>query len=362
MVNPPVEAVVTYQNGGRTDQPASTMDMDSYLLTSAAPSAAAGRPVDLGEQDSAALAQMSLGTVDGLQPGVEQPDIELPHRGPDLDRSWPWLAGAFGLVLAVAAIAAYLRISRGQQQVGELARRVDRLRAENALLSTDLLERTQALVAERERADRVQQRVERLSQDASHRIGNSLATISSLLGLQLLRSQSDEVRVALEAARSRVHAIAAVHRRLRPAGAFESAKADEFLAAVLEEVDAAYGAADRIRLRGRYEPIVVRARDATTLGLLVGELVNNAVRHGFPGERSGAVTVELLRDAAGVPVLSVVDDGIGLPEGQQSTKGGLGSVIVKQLATQLSTEPNYEQRAGGGVSVSMPLPGIEAID
>ena len=76
-------------------------------------------------------------------------------------------------------------------------------------------ERTLEAEEARRHAERERERVEALLQDTNHRIGNSLATVSSLLGLQLTRTKSDEVRKALEAAQSRVQAIASGHRRLR---------------------------------------------------------------------------------------------------------------------------------------------------
>ena len=101
------------------------------------------------------------------------------------------------------------------------------------------------------------------------------------------------------------------------------------------------------------------ARDATTLGILVAELVTNAVKHAFPAGRGGTITVTLKRDEAGVPTLKVLDDGVGLPGEQLPGDGGLGSVIVRQLATQFGGQPHYERRSGGGLSVSVSLPGIE---
>ncbi|MNL51917.1 Blue-light-activated histidine kinase 2 [compost metagenome] len=104
---------------------------------------------------------------------------------------------------------------------------------------------------------------------------------------------------------------------------------------------------------------MVGARDATTLGILVGELVTNAVKHAFPGGRSGTITVSLKRDEAGVPRLTVLDDGVGISGEHLPGDGGLGSVIVRQLANQFGGEPHYERRSGGGLSVSVSLPGIE---
>jgi len=194
-------------------------------------------------------------------------------------------------------------------------------------------------------------------QDTSHRIGNSLATVSSLLALQLMRTRSAEVRTALEAARLRVHAIASAHRRLRLGDDMESASADEFLSAVLEDIAMTQTDSGRIAIEGKIDSIEVSARDATTLGILVGEFVTNALKHGFPDGRSGRVEVALFRDEAGVPTLQVSDNGVGLPEGED--EGGLGSVIIRQLSGQFGGEPIYVSAPGEGVTITVSLPALD---
>jgi two-component sensor histidine kinase/CHASE3 domain sensor protein len=293
-----------------------------------------------------------------LEQFIGEENAKLLDRNRQIDQSRRWLVGAIIAALAGAVVLAYMLLSRTQRQVSALARSKDQLRTENEILEAHVADRTRALEEAREHADRERQRVEALLRDANHRIGNSLATVSSLLGLQLLRSKSEEVRAALEAARSRVHSIASAHRRLRLGGDLETASADEFLDAVLEDIAATASDTRNIKLVGQFDPIVVSARDATTMGILVGELVTNAVKHAFPAGRAGTITVILKRDTAGVPLLNVVDDGVGIA-GDQPGEGGLGSVIVRQLAKQFGGEPHYEQRAGGGLSVRLPLPGID---
>ncbi len=125
---------------------------------------------------------------------------------------------------------------------------------QNEALELEVAERTRAIEEARARADAERQRVEALLQDANHRIGNSLATVSSLLALQVLRTQSDEVRTALEAARLRVHAIASAHRRLRLGSDFESASADELLRAVLDDIETTQVDRERVTIVGEIAP------------------------------------------------------------------------------------------------------------
>jgi two-component sensor histidine kinase/CHASE3 domain sensor protein len=269
-----------------------------------------------------------------------------------------WLVGAIVVSLAAAVLLAYVLFSRTQQQVSALAQTRSALQTENEVLDARVRERTQELEEARQHAENERQRVEALLQDASHRIGNSLATVSSLLGLQLLRSNSDDVRLALESARSRVHAIAAAHRRLRLGHDMETASTDDFLQAVLEDLASTISSADNIALSGNIAPIVISARDATTLGILLSELVTNAIKHAFPERSGGVIEVELGR-LDGVPTLIVSDDGHGPSSSTSPGEGGLGSVIIKQLASQFGGTPSYEARPEGGLKVCIPLPGLD---
>ena len=295
-----------------------------------------------------------------LEQFIREENLKLGHRNGEIEQSRRWLVGAIIVALAAAVILGYMLFVRAQRQVRALSRSTDLLHSENEVLERHVLDRTQALEDARSHAEQERQRVEALLQDANHRIGNSLATVSSLLGLQLLRSRSDDVRSALESARSRVHAIASAHRRLRLGSDLETASADEFLQAVLDDITTTATDARAVAIEGVFEPIMVRARDATTIGILVAELVTNALKHAFPDGRSGTILVTLKRDAEGVPVLCVADDGVGLSDGATSGEGGLGSVIVSQLAGQFGGAPHYEARLTGGLSVTVPMPDISS--
>lgn len=276
------------------------------------------------------------------------------------DQARHWLVGAIVVALAGAALLVHMLLSRLQRQVSALTRTTDRLSARNEALEAEVLDQAQALEDARGDVRRERKSVETLRHDANHRIGNSLATVSSLLGLQLLRSKSEEVRNALEAARTRVHSIASAHRQLRLGSDGETARADDFLDAVLDDIGLTVaGDAKDVRLVGDFDPIMVGARDATTLGILVGELVTNAVKHAFPDGRGGTINVTFKRNDQGVPTLNVVDDGVGLAQ-EPSEDQGLGAVIVRQLAGQFGGEPHYHCISGAGLSVSVPLPCLES--
>lgn len=294
-----------------------------------------------------------------LEQFIADENQKLLDRNRGIDDLRRWLVGAIVAALAGAVILAYTLFTRTQREVTALAQNRNLLRSENEVLESLVQERTRAVEEARAHAEHERERVETLLQDTNHRIGNSLATVSSLLGLQLIRSKSEEVRQALDAARSRVHAIASAHRRLRLGDDLETASADDFLGAVLEDLATTVTDTRAVTLSGEIDPIIISARDATTVGILVGELVTNALKHAFPDGRGGSVMVRLRRDAAGVPTLTVMDDGVGIASDSQPGEGGLGSVIVKQLAMQFGGAPDYVRRDEGGLAVVVPLPGID---
>jgi two-component sensor histidine kinase/CHASE3 domain sensor protein len=320
------------------------------------------RTADARRLIAAGVGERLMGSLQvALQQFIDEENAKLFDRNEQIDQSRRWLVGAIITALASAVILAYALFARTLRQVSALVLSKDQLHSENEMLEAHVIERTQALDEARIHAEQERQRVEALLQDASHRIGNSLATVSSLLGLQLLRTKSEEVRVALESARSRVHAVASAHRRLRLGHDLETASADEFLEAVLEDIAKTASDPTAVNITGEFDPIVVGARDATTIGILAAELVTNALKHGFPDGRAGAIAVSLKPDPNGVPVLRVVDDGVGPPDGQSLGEGGLGSVIIAQLANQFGGAPYYERRPEGGLSVSVPMPNIETV-
>ena len=291
-----------------------------------------------------------------LEDFIAEEDTKLANRNAAIMQTRTGLVGALLAAMAAAAILAYALLMRTQKQVSALTQRHRGLLSQNEALEAEVAERTRDIEEARAHAERERQRVEALLQDTNHRIGNSLATVSSLLALQMMRAQSDAVRTALEAARLRVHAVASAHRRLRLGDDLETASANEFLEAVLEDIADTQADGGRITLHGELAPIEVSARDATTLGILVGELVTNALKYAFPGERRGSIIVLLERNDAGIPVLRVRDDGIGMAVGDAAPEAGLGSVIVRQLSGQFGGEPDYRQVEGGGLEVTIALP------
>jgi len=290
---------------------------------------------------------------------IGEEDRMLSERNNVIERYRAMLVGAILVALACAAVLAYAIFTRTQRQFGAFWSEQNWLVSHNEELEASVRERAAALEEAKAHAERERARVETLLQDTNHRIGNSLATVSSLLGLQVNRTHSPEVKVALEAAQSRVQTIASGHRRLRLGDDLETTRADEFLSAVMEDLQTTQVHKDNLTFETDFDPIVINARDATTLGIILGELVTNALKHAFVNGRAGHLSARLKRLDDGRASLCVEDNGVGLPIADGRGDGGLGSMIIRQLANQFGGEPRYEARADGGTSVTIILSRIE---
>ncbi|WP_336293998.1 sensor histidine kinase [Bartonella sp. CB169] len=255
-------------------------------------------------------------------------------------------------------ISAYFVINRFHNDVRSLKMYQLLLHSENLALEARVKERTRELERARNHAEKERQRVEILLQDASHRIGNSLGTVSSLLGLQLNRSKNEEVRSVLGAARDRIQTISTAHRRLRLSDDMETTLLAEFLSSVVHDVELAvpFELRENITIHTSFKDCRLSSRDATTLGIILGELLTNSLKHAFPDQRAGHIYISFGSQKDGRLMLIVEDNGVGIKQRTLDQKAGLGRLVVEQLCMQFGEKPLFETSDFGGTKVMIPLP------
>jgi two-component sensor histidine kinase len=188
-----------------------------------------------------------------------------------------------------------------------------------------------------------------LMREVNHRVGNSLQIIAALLHLQASASQNEDVKSALAGANRRVMAVAQVHRRLYTSNDVQSVALDQYLTALVEDLrsSAEEGEAHRISLEA--DAVEVDPDRAVAVGVVVTELVLNAMKYAYP-DGKGPIRVKLHNDPATGRILLVVeDDGLGreaVPVAPRSEKG-LGRMIVKAMATKLEAEWGQDESHKG---------------
>ena len=256
--------------------------------------------------------------------------------------------GVYGAVaLACIALLTALAFARARRE----ALAWDRLRDANRLLEQRVADRTAALTVANVELGGALKDKEVLFREVHHRVKNNLQVICSLLRLQADRAPAD-ARQGYEESLARIQSMSLVHEMLyrtnQPSSIDFAGYARE-LAANLS--DAFAGEPDRIAMAVRAVPLVVDLDTAIPLGLLVTELVGNAMKHAFPDGAAGKVTVTL-EHRDGTATLTVADDGVGLPPqvphaagGRPS--GGLGMMLVRSLAGQIGGTVAIGARADG---------------
>jgi two-component sensor histidine kinase len=206
--------------------------------------------------------------------------------------------------------------------------------------------------AEREKDELLRQK-EILLQEMQHRVANSLQIIASILLLKAWTVQSEEIRLHLEDAHQRVMSVATVQQQLRASGLNESIEIGPYLSKLCDSLAKS--------MIGDRRPLSVRVQAtsgsgtssmAVSLGLIVTELVINALKHAFPSGETGEILVGYDAREFGW-TLSVSDNGTGLGDASaESQHTGLGTSIVEALARQLYATV---EKSGGpqGTTVSI---------
>lgn len=184
-----------------------------------------------------------------------------------------------------------------------------------------------------------------------HRVKNNLQTVAALLRMQSRRMPDEAGREALSEAVRRVGVIALVYEALST-GFAETLDFDDVAVRGLRaivEVARTKGAIDS-RFTGSFG--MMRAEDATAVGLILSELVQNAVEHGIP--EGGSVYVEAERASDGdadILRVTVVDDGAGLPQGFRPSRAGLGTRIITSMVHDLGGQIRWDDAEPRGTRV-----------
>ena len=176
-----------------------------------------------------------------------------------------------------------------------------------------------------------------LLEEMQHRVANSLQIIASILLIKARTVQSEETRLQLEDAHQRVLSVAAVQQHLHLGGRNEPIEIATYLTKLCETLaQSMIGDSRPISLKVEADGGTAVSRDAVSLGLIVTELVMNALKHAFTGEKPDAEIIVSYKVADTDWKLTVSDNGAGKPDVRASeTKSGLGTSLIEALAKQL---------------------------
>lgn len=189
--------------------------------------------------------------------------------------------------------------------------------------------------------------------EADHRIKNSLQLVGGLLTMQRRRLADPAAAAALDAAISRVGAVADAHRALNGSPDLRSV----LVGPMLDDL-CRHAATLNPRLafsREGGDALALDAERAIPLGLICSEVLTNISKYAYPGGQDGPVSVQVEQAADGALTITIEDRGVGLVPGADSPDG-LGTSIVAALARQIGADVNLAPGADGGTTATLHLP------
>ena len=191
-----------------------------------------------------------------------------------------------------------------------------------------------------------------------HRVKNSLQVVSSLLRLEAGRIHDAAVLDMLQVTQNRIRSMALIHQTLYQSKDFARVDFHAFLQSFVPTLIQSYSIhPEEISLAFHVAEIRLPIDAAIPCGLIVNELISNALKHAFPDGRRGTITIEFTQQPCNHAILSVEDDGIGVPEGFSFEESEtLGIQLVYMLAGQLGGAVTVERSTVTKFVVDFPLP------
>ncbi len=192
--------------------------------------------------------------------------------------------------------------------------------------------------------------------EVHHRIKNFMSTMGSLLFLHAQNLEDPRAVHALEDAQSRLESMAVLYDKLYRSGSAQALSLRVYLPALVEGVVSLFPGAHRVRVVMELEDLVLPAHLLSSLGILVNELVTNAMKYAFVGRPEGTLQVIARRGAAeNSVVLTVGDDGVGLPPDlDMAHPSGFGWRLVTILTQQIHGVVHVDRRNGTEISLAFP--------
>ncbi|PKG33112.1 PAS domain S-box protein [Methanoregula sp.] len=218
-------------------------------------------------------------------------------------------------------------------------------------LNEEVQQRRQAEVAIRESLD---EKV-LLLREVHHRVNNNLQIIISLIKLQARSLEDEEMKQVLSDMRNRVQAMSLVHERLYQSKSLSSIDIADYTRFLATQLFAFYGVDHRrVALRTEMDKNQLDIETAIPLGLILNELISNALRHAFPGDRIGTITISSHLEGDLISI-GIADDGVGMsPDYDWRGSASLGFRLVNSLVDQLGG--TIEKKNGEGTTFNILFP------
>ena len=186
---------------------------------------------------------------------------------------------------------------------------------------------------------------ETLLKEIHHRVKNNLQIISSLLSLQSKNTNDAATQGAISESRNRVKSMSLIHEQLYQEDTISGVEMKDYITRLVSSLTSSYGLdTDRIDIQIEAENVLLDVDSAIPLGLIINELVSNAMKYAFPDQRTGVILISL-KDNMNELLLRVQDDGVGM-DTSKKTNQSFGLSMVNSLMRKLKAEMNIVSQTG----------------
>lgn len=195
---------------------------------------------------------------------------------------------------------------------------------------------------------------ELLLKEIHHRVKNNLLVVSNLLEFQIDYNNNPEFANLLADSQHRIYSMALIHEKLYRSTNLDRINFGEYLESLVENLFESYNiSSDRIQLQVDIEPVFLNVETANPCGLIVNELISNALKHAFPDNRKGKLWLGLHRTLENQIILTVQDNGIGIPpELDIHQVNSLGMELVLTLSEQIKAKIQLDRGNGTTFTVN----------
>jgi two-component system, sensor histidine kinase PdtaS len=256
------------------------------------------------------------------------------------------IAGAVLLLLLLFVL--FSRYQVKQRANIQLLAKQEQINLQNASLEQLVMEEKRILSEK----DKLLEEKEWLMKEIHHRVKNNLQIVMSLLNSQSAYLKDDAALAAIKESQHRIHAISLIHQKLYQSEDFSLVDVSAYIKEVIEYLADNLDAAHQIEFQFSIEPVELDVAQAVPLGLILNEAVTNAIKYAFPDSRKGKVNIHLQGTFAEGMMLTIQDDGIGLPlDFDWRNTQSLGMTLMKGLCKQLDGQ--FDITGNNGVTVKI---------
>ncbi len=196
-----------------------------------------------------------------------------------------------------------------------------------------------------------------LLKEIHHRVKNNLGIVSSLLDLQSEEMDDPKVVQAIHESQNRVYSMSMIHQKLYQGENLSAIEMRDYFIELSDHIFDSFGNKERIDFSFSMEEIELDVDTAIPLGLIVNELITNALKHAFPSERKGEIQMFFKRSERRTIVLEVADNGIGMQESEEEImqRAGFGNKLIALLVQQLDATMRRKSEGGTKVQIEFGL-------